>query len=134
MQITFQFGPCDHSMYPQKYIQDKAWWYLFKINGQTVAGSPKYCHCSGWNDHIFTQTYTNYMGIMQITTQFIYIHDLIPIIGILFDKNKTWVSDLSSWPYKKFSHPLPTVFEEMPSCFLLNDFFRYFTLLNCLNW
>jgi hypothetical protein len=45
---------------------------------------------------IFLPKHIPTMGIMQITTQFIYTHDAIPIVGILFDKNKTWVSDLSS--------------------------------------
>ena len=127
MQITFQFGPCDHSMYPQKYIQDKAWWYLFKINGQTVAGSPKYCHPSGWNDHIFTQTYTNYGDYANYYS--IYLHTWCNtnswhfLIKTKHGYLTSQVDHIKSLATLHPPHCVSIKFEEMLSCFLLNDFF-----------
>ena len=37
---TSLLGPHNNAKQPQIYIQDKIWWYLFKINCITVGGNP----------------------------------------------------------------------------------------------
>ena len=42
IQRASLFGPFDNAKQPQIYIQDKVWWYLFKMNCETSGGNPIY--------------------------------------------------------------------------------------------
>ena len=66
IQITSLFGTFDNVIQPQIYIQDKAGWYLFKINCITVGGNPIHGNPGGSNPHILTKN----IGIIQITSLF----------------------------------------------------------------
>ena len=68
IQIIALFGwTFDNAKYPQIYIQDKACWYFFIINGETVGGTPIYRHHGGSNTQILTKiTYANKFPIWII--------------------------------------------------------------------
>ena len=55
IQITSLFVPFNNVIQQQIYIQDKAWWYLIKINCITVEDIPIHGDPRGSKPHILTE-------------------------------------------------------------------------------
>jgi len=66
--VTPQFEPFGWTKQPQIYIQDKAWWYIFKINSIT-GGNPIHGDPGGQNPTFWPKMTTN-IGNIQKTSLF----------------------------------------------------------------